>query len=178
MLFSSVSPGWEKLNPVEWGLSSPSVTPWSRGMETLLRHIYAGRKYSHVYTLSISTGKNQSTEARNALYIPMYEYNYKVITRCDKYYKNIISPIGANARIQRGIQVWKVQIALTSLQKEKSRDAQGAWKDRASDDLLVIHSSSAPLWSATGRTHKLQTLRPEHEDPEESELPSKLWCKC
>jgi len=37
----------------------------------------------HVYTLSISTRKNQSTEARGELYIPTYEYNYKVITRCD-----------------------------------------------------------------------------------------------
>ena len=33
--------------------------------------------------LSICTGKNQSTEARGTLYIPTYEYNYKVITRCD-----------------------------------------------------------------------------------------------
>ena len=40
--------------------------------------------------LSISTGKNQSTEARGALYILTYVYNYKVITRYDtilhKYY--------------------------------------------------------------------------------------------
>jgi len=35
------------------------------------------------YTLSISTGKNQSTEARGALYILTYEYIYKVITRSD-----------------------------------------------------------------------------------------------
>jgi len=41
--------------------------------------------------LSISTSKYQSTEARGALYIPIYEYNYKVIIRCDKYYKNITS---------------------------------------------------------------------------------------
>ena len=47
------------------------------------RRIYAGRKYPHVYTLSISTGKNQSTKARGALYILTYEYNYKVIIRCD-----------------------------------------------------------------------------------------------
>jgi len=38
---------------------------------------------SHIYMLSISTIKNQSTEARSALYSPTYEYNYKVITRCD-----------------------------------------------------------------------------------------------
>ena len=52
-------------------------------MKTLLRRIYAGQKYPRVYTLSISTGKNQSTEARGALYIPTYEYNYKVITGSD-----------------------------------------------------------------------------------------------
>ena len=63
-------------------------------------------------------------------------------------------------------------MALMSLQKENSRDAQGAWKDRTPDGLLVIHASAAPLWSATGRIHKLQSLRPEHEDPGESELPS------
>jgi len=45
--------------------------------------MYAGQKYPHVYTLSISTGKNQSTEISGALYILTYEYNYKVITRGD-----------------------------------------------------------------------------------------------
>jgi len=49
----------------------------------LLRRIYVGQKYPHIYTLSINTGKNQSTEARGALYILTYEYNYKVITRWD-----------------------------------------------------------------------------------------------
>jgi len=48
--------------------------------------------------LNISTSKNESTQARDALYIPTYEYNYKVITGCDtilqEYY---ISLIGANA---------------------------------------------------------------------------------
>jgi len=53
------------------------------GTETLLRRIYAGWKYPHVYTLSFSTDKNQSTKVRGALYIPTCGYNYKVITRCD-----------------------------------------------------------------------------------------------
>ena len=48
---------------------------------------------------------NQNTEARGALYIPTYEYNYKVITGGDKYYKNITSLISANARIQRDAHV-------------------------------------------------------------------------
>ena len=40
-------------------------------------------------------------EVRGASYILTYEYNYKVITGCAQYYKNIISPIGANARRKR-----------------------------------------------------------------------------
>ena len=51
--------------------------------ETSLQRIYASQKYLHVYTLSISTDKNQSTEASGALYIPTHEYIYKVITRSD-----------------------------------------------------------------------------------------------
>jgi len=39
----------------------------------LLRRIYTGQKYPHIYTLSISTGKNQSTKVCGALYIPTYE---------------------------------------------------------------------------------------------------------
>jgi len=53
------------------------------GTETLLRRIYVGQKYSHIYTLSISIGKNQRMKERGALYIPTYAYNYKVITECD-----------------------------------------------------------------------------------------------
>ena len=45
-------------------------------------NVHTQVKYHHIYALSISTGKNQSTGARGALYIPTYEYNYKVITRC------------------------------------------------------------------------------------------------
>jgi len=48
-------------------------------METLLRCIYVDRKCPHTYTLSISTCKNKSTEAHDTLYIPTYEYNFKVI---------------------------------------------------------------------------------------------------
>ena len=36
-------------------------------------HIHAKHQY----------GKNKSTKASGALYIPTYEYNYKVITGCD-----------------------------------------------------------------------------------------------
>ena len=53
------------------------------GMKTLLQRIYAGQKYPHIYTLSISTSKNQRTKIRGTLHIPTYEYNYKVIRGCD-----------------------------------------------------------------------------------------------
>ena len=46
---------------------SVTITLWRpdpAGTETSLRRIYAGQKYPHVYTLSISTGKNQIIEAQ------------------------------------------------------------------------------------------------------------------
>ena len=49
---------------------------------------------------------------------------------------------------------------------------RGAWKDGALDGLPEIYATAALLRSATGRIHTLQALRPEYEDPEESELPS------
>jgi len=53
------------------------------GTKTLLRRIYIGQKYPHIYTLSISTSKTQSMKVCGALYIPTSEYIYKVITSCD-----------------------------------------------------------------------------------------------
>ena len=139
------------------------------GTETLLRRIYAGQKYPHVYTLSINTGKNQSTEASGALYIPTYEYNYKVITRGDTYYKNITSLTGANARIQGDIQVWTVQMEAQSDNRKTLEPNREAWKDGASDGLPEIYASAAPLWSAIERIHKPQALKPKHEDLGESD---------
>ena len=55
--------------------------------------------------LSISTGKNQSMKVYGAIYIPTYEYNYKVSKDMTQHYKNITSPTGANTRIQRDIQL-------------------------------------------------------------------------
>jgi len=51
--------------------------------------------------------------------------------------------------------------------------SRGAWKDGALDGLPEIHATAALLRSATGKIHTLQALRPGHEDPKESELPSK-----
>ena len=66
----------------------------------LLRRIYAGRKYPYVYTLSISTSKNQSTKARGALYIPTYEYNYKISLDVTNITRILHHQYGAIARIQ------------------------------------------------------------------------------
>jgi len=44
-------------------------------------------------------------KVHDALYIPTYEYNYKVITGCDKIFQEYYTPIGANATIQRDIQL-------------------------------------------------------------------------
>jgi len=60
-----------------------TVTPRYRGHRDVTAMYIVGRKYSHIYTLSISTGKNKSTKVRGTLYIPKYEYNCKVIIGYD-----------------------------------------------------------------------------------------------
>jgi len=44
-------------------------------------------------------------EVRDALYLPTYEYNYKVITECDTILQEHHIINGTNVRIQRDIQV-------------------------------------------------------------------------
>ena len=60
-------------------------------------------------------------------------------------------------------------------QKGNLRAEQEAWKDNASDGLLMFHASTAHFLSATGRIHKLQASESEYEDPGELELPNE-WC--
>ena len=70
---------------------------------------------------------------RGALYILIYEYNYKVITECDiilqEYY---ITDRDKCENIKRNTSMNSTKSA-HKLQKENSSDKQGAWKDRASD---------------------------------------------
>ena len=107
----------------------------------LLRCIYTDRKYPHVYTLSISTSKNQGTKASGALYIPTYVYNYKVITRGDKYYKNITSLIGANVRIQRYVHVWTVQKGAHEIAGEAASQQGGARMGLELQLICLLHRS-------------------------------------
>ena len=81
------------------------VTPQSRGYGDVTAMYICRSKYPHIYTISISTGKNQSTKAHGALYIPTYEYNYKVITRCDKILHEYYITDIRITKIQRDVQV-------------------------------------------------------------------------
>ena len=76
--------------------------------------------------LGISRGRNQSTKVCGALYIPIYEYNYKVITGCDiilqEYY---ITDRPKCENIKRYTIMNNTKDA-HELQKENSGDEQGA----------------------------------------------------
>ena len=106
-------------------------------------------------------------KARGALYIPTYEYNYKVITRCDTILQEYY--ITDNTKKCTSMNCTNSAHEIT---EGKLKRRAGAWKDRVLDGLSVIHATAVPLWSATGRIYKLQTLRPGHEYPGESKLPS------
>ena len=116
------------------------VTPDPASTKTLLRCIYVGRKYPHIYTLGISTGKNQSTKVYGSLYIPIYEYNCKVITRCDTILQENYITDRPKCENTKRYTKRTVQKSAHELQKVNSRDEQGAWKDGASDGLPKIHA--------------------------------------
>ena len=127
-----------------------------------MRRIYVGQKYSHIYMLSISTGKNQSLKIRGALYIPTYEYNYKVITRCDtlvqEYY---ITDRRKCENTKRCTNMNSIK-ALTSLQKENSRGVQGPGRIEVQ---MVCWRSKLPLHllgqqQGESRSSKLQMKSP------------------
>ena len=94
--------------------------------------------------LNISTGKNQSTEARGALYIPTREYGYKVITRCDKYYKNITSPTWRNCENTRMYKYeqykWRLRVITGKLYSRAGGPGKMGSGRSAGD-----HATAAPL---------------------------------
>jgi len=102
-------------------------------------------KIPSVYTLSIGTDKNQSTKVHSTLYIATYEYNYKVIigrdTILQEYY---ITDRRKCKNTKRYISMNSTKGA-NELQKENSRDEQGAWKETTLDGLPMICASTAYL---------------------------------
>jgi len=110
-----------------------------------LRRIYIGQKYPHIYALSISIGKNQSLKIRGALYIPTLEYNYKVITRCDTILEEYYITDSRNCESTKGYTSMNSTKGAHELQEENSRDEQGAWRNRASDGLSMIHATASQL---------------------------------
>ena len=151
------------------------VTSQSHGYkDVIVTYIRRSKIPLHIYSMH-QYGKNQSTEVCGTLCIPAYEYNYKIITWCNiilqKYY---ITDRWKCENIKRYTNMNSTKCAHES-KKENSRAEQGTWKDRTSDGLSMIHASTAHLWSATGRIHKLQAPRSKYADSGNQKL-SNEWC--
>ena len=87
----------------------------------LLRRICRS-EISHIYTLSISTDKNQSTKVRGALYISTYEYKYKVITGCDIMLQEYYITDRRKCKIIKGYTIMNSTKNAHELQKGSLRD--------------------------------------------------------
>jgi len=137
-------------------------------METLLRCIYAGQKYPHIYMLSISTCMNQSTNIRGVLYIPIEEYNYKIITGY-----NIILQ-GYNIINRRKVRITRRYTSMNStkdahkLQKETQVPNKGPERkdlERFTADPLCYHCATL----INRKSITVQAPRSRHAGPGESE---------
>jgi len=86
--------------------------------------------------------------------------NTKLLQDVTQYYKNITSPIGANARIQRDIQLWTIQKMLTSYKKKTRETSRGTRKERTLDGQSLVYDATAvQLWSTESSPRfKLQEL--------------------
>jgi len=126
-----------------------SVMRRSRAYGDVTRRIYVGQKYRHIYTLSISTCKNQSMKVRGALYILTYEHNYKVIIGCDIILQEYTSLIGTNTRIQRDTRTNRTKDA-HKLLKEKlrslARGLEGNDSRWSADDPRFCYGSLISNW--------------------------------
>ena len=90
-----------------------------------MRCIYVSQKYPHIYTLSINTGKNQNTKVCGALYILIYEYNYKVIIGCDTILQEYYITDRRKCENTKRYTIMNNIKGIHKLQKESSRDEQG-----------------------------------------------------
>ena len=113
------------------------------GMAMLLRRIYVGQKYPYIYTHSIGTGKNQSSKICIALCITIYEYNYKVITKCDTILQEYYIIDRRKCENTKRYTIMNGTKGAHELQKENSRDEQGIWKDKVSDWSTADHNTTA-----------------------------------
>ena len=147
-------------------------------METLLRCIYVGQKYPHIYMLSISTGKNQSMKIRGALYIPTYEYNYKVITRGEILQEYYITDRRKYKNTKRYTRMNSTKEA-QSYNRKNSRVEQGElrrmglWTVCQRSKLLLHLSDQQPRESPSS---KLQDL--DMRIQRSQNTPSEWWCEC
>jgi len=92
------------------------------GTETLLQCIYAGQKYPHIYTLSISIVKNQSIKVCGVLYIPTMSTITKLSQDITQHYNIITSSIGAKCENTKLYTNMNSTEDAHELQKETSRD--------------------------------------------------------
>ena len=83
-------------------------------------------KYPHMYTLYISTSKNQSTKVRDVLYIQIYEYNYKIIIGCDIILQEYYITDRRKCENKKKYTSMNITKGAHESQKKNSRAEQGA----------------------------------------------------
>ena len=133
-----------------------------------MTYIYIGQKYPHIYTLSISIGKNQSTKVRGASYILTYEYNCKVITGCDTILQEYY--ITDNAQLQKYKEMYKYEQykgrsrVTTEKLESRTEGLEGKDSGRSADDPCYCCAT------LINKQKNSQAPSSGHKDLRESEL--------
>jgi len=105
--------------------------PRSRGYRDVTVMYDVGQKHTHIYMLSISTDKNQSAKVRGTLYIPTYEYNYKVITGYVIILQEYYVTDRRKCENTKKYTIMNGTKGAHSYKKKTQETSKKAWKDRA-----------------------------------------------
>jgi len=90
-------------------------------------------------------------KVRGVLYIPTYEYNYKVIIGCDTILQDYYITDRHKCENTKKFTYMNSKKTLPSYKRKTREMSKRAWKDRALDGLPMVHASATLLWSVTGR---------------------------
>jgi len=138
------------LSPI---LVNACVMSRSHGYRDVLRHTYIGQKYPHICTLSISTDKNQNTEAQWWYTFQQNNTSTLLSQRVIQYYMNITLPKNAKIWFIKRFTGYKTGRKLTSYKIKSREPGQERLDERVTNDLPLIYYASAAQKNSKGGVH-------------------------
>jgi len=128
-------------------------------------HIYTGQKYPHVYTLSISTGKNQRRKHSGNIHSNK-KYKYMVIAESNTVLQEYYITRRYKSTIHEGIYIVKAERCSRAARGTSRAKQEKSWEE----ELRWCPNFCCTLTTTGGCAASSDQLQPSHHDPG-----SRIW---